>query len=287
MLKRSVFTCLFTAFVMVLAAACTPNTGQVDATVQPTVTAPTEVITTEAVATEPAATETALPPTEAAATTAPTTEAMTLDDFIDNLKSAIAARDFATLQLLMSDPFSVGYWLSEGVSYSPAEAAAFLESGLLPEGTQIIWAGDDVDLTSLLQGQPPEGFLGPDKQVVAALLGYGWGEDGGGEAIQFITQQPDGSYRWELMLYSSFGFAGLPTDVAAAVINADEATFYSGPDTTFEPVATVFGGTTYPVIGVSQDSQWWRLRCFDDNNALIPQCWVSADPAITSPTTLP
>jgi hypothetical protein len=119
------------------------------------------------------------------------------------------------------------------------------------------------------------------------LLSYGWGPDAGGEAIQFITKQPDGTFQWELMLYSGFGFTGFPTDVEAVVINADEATFYSGPGDTFEAVATVFGGMPYPVTGVSQDNAWWRLRCYDDNNVLIPQCWVSADPAITSPTTLP
>jgi hypothetical protein len=181
----------------------------------------------------------------------------------------------------------VGYWLSEGVSYAPAEAAAFLESAMLPEGAQIVWADPEMDLAPLLQGQPPATFLGPDKEVAAALLSYGWGENGDAEAIQFISRQADGSYRWELMLYSAFGFMGLPTDVEAVIVNADEATFYAGPGTEYEPVATVFGGQTYPVIGVSQDQQWWRLRCYDDVNALIPQCWVSADPAVTSPTTLP
>lgn len=191
------------------------------------------------------------------------------------------------MQTLMADPFSVGYWLSEGVSYSPAEAAQLLETSLLPDGSQVTWADPGMDLASLLQGQPPASFLGPDRQVAAALLSYGWGEDGSAEAIQFITQQPDGTFRWELMLYSGFGFTGLPTDVAAVLINADEATFYSGPGESYEPVATVFGGMTYPVIGVSLDQQWWRLTCYDDNNVLMPQCWVSADPAISSPTAAP
>jgi hypothetical protein len=220
-------------------------------------------------------------PVEATATV----PSASLDEFISGLMSAIDSRDFAALQRYMTDPFTIGYWLSEGVSSSPAEAVELFESSFLPEGAQIIWADPDTDLSWMLQGQSPGSFLGPDKEVVAALLSYGWGEDAAGEAIQLITQRPDGTYSWEFMLYSGFGFAGFPSEVTAVVINADEATFYDGPGTTFNPVATVFGGTTYPVIGASTDNQWWRLRCYDDNNALIPQCWVSADPAITSPTT--
>ena len=82
--------------------------------------------------------------------------------------------------------------------------------------------------------QPPAAIPAPGKQLGAALLSYGWGENAEAEAIHFITQQPDGSYQWELMLYSGFGFAGRPTDVEAAVITANAATFYSGPRTQFD-----------------------------------------------------
>lgn len=247
--------------------ACQPTGGETG------VTPPA----TEAATTVPATAEPTEAPTEAATDT--------LQGFIEQLQLAIAARDFTALQGLMSDPFSVGYWLSEGVSYTPEEAAAFLESTLLPEGAQIVWADPDLDLAPMLQGMSPASFLSPDKQVAAALLSAGWGEDASGEAIQFITTQPDGSYRWELLLFSSFGFGGMPTTVEAVLINADEATFYSGPGTTYEAVATVFGGLTYPVIGASMDNNWWRLRCYDDANELILSCWVSADPAVSTPTT--
>lgn len=265
-------------------AACAGGGGLPAATVQPD-EATLLPAPTDAPATEPAApTATVELPTvepTTAATTVPSTD--TLEGFIDTLQQAIAARDFVTLQALMSDPFAVGYWLSEGVSYTPAEAVAFLETTYLPPEAQIAWADSNTDLTPLLQGQPASTFLGPDKQVAAALLSYGWGEDGATEAIQFISQQPDGSYRWELMLVSGFGFMGMPTDVTSVTINAD-ATFYSGPGTEYETVGRIFGGQAYPVSGVSQDGEWWRLRCYDDTNTIIPQCWVSADPSVSSPT---
>ncbi len=231
-----------------------------------------------------------LPPAEATATAtveATTPAADSLEAFVNGIKLAVAARDFTALQSYMADPFTVGYWLSEGVASTPAEAVALFESSFLPQDAQIIWDDGETDLSQLLQGQLADSFLGPDKEVAAALLSYGWGPDAAGEAIHFITEQPDGTFRWDTMLYSGFGFAGIPTEVQAIVINADEATFYSGPGETFDPVATVVGGFSYPVIGSSQDGNWWRLRCYDDNNALIPQCWVSADPAVSSPTTMP
>lgn len=267
-----------------LVVACTPGGAQVEST--PLATTPIETLP-PAPTDEPATVTSEAPAATQEPTEAATAAPQTLEAFITAFQQAVTARDFAALETMMADPFSVGYWLSEGVSYAPDQAAQFLESNLLPEGAQIVWADPEMDLAPMLQGQPPSEFLGPDKQVAAALLSYGWGEDGTGEAIHFISQQPDGTYRWELLLFSGFGFMGLPTDVEAVVINGDEATFYGGPGETYEEVATVFGGMIYPVIGVSQDQQWWRLRCYDDANAPIPQCWVSADPAVTSPSTLP
>jgi hypothetical protein len=285
MYKRSGFTLMLALLLLSLAAACAPSGSQVDGTLQPTAAIETAVSETAVVPTE----TTVAPTQEATATAAAegtatiAAPAAALDEFISELKLAIDARDFPTLEGFMSDPFIVGYWLSEGVESTPTEAVAQFETNFLPEGAQIIWADPQTDLSQILQGQPPATFLAPGKELAAALLSYGWGPDAGAEAIQFITRQPDGTFKWEMMLYSGFGFTGLPTDVVSVLINSDEATFYSGPGATFNPVATVFGGQTYPVIGVSLDSEWWRLRCYDDNNVLIPQCWVSADPAITTP----
>jgi hypothetical protein len=269
---------IFLGLVMTSLIACTAT----DPGATPTLS-PTGAVTTVPPPT-PEATEAATAEATAEATVP---SAASLDDFVNGLKSAVAARDFTALQSYMADPFTVGYWLSEGVQSTPAEAAALFESSFLPEDAQIIWDDGETDLSQLLQGQLPDTFLPPGKELAATLLSYGWGPDAAGEAILFITEQPDGAFQWELMLYSGFGYAGIPTEVQAVVITADEATFYSGPGEAFEPVATVFGGFSYPVIGSSQDGNWWRLRCYDDNNVLIPQCWVSADPAISSPTTLP
>jgi hypothetical protein len=268
-------------------AACGPTENENVQTVESTLP-PIEVVESPSATEAPEATPDAAPTTEELPTeTPPAGDQASLDDFTASLQNAIDARDFAALQGMMADPFTVGYWLSEGASAPPSEAITQFESNFLPEGAQIVWADPDTDLTQVLQGQPAESVLPPDKEPAATLLSYGWGEGSAAEAIHYVTRQTDGTFKWEYMLYSGFGFIGLPTDVTEVVINSDEATFYDGPGDTYNPVATVFGGLPYPVTGVSQDGEWWRLTCFGDNNELIPQCWVSAEPAVTSPTTLP
>lgn len=283
---RKMMVLLAMVVALLLLIACQPNGSDVAVTPDPTLpAAPTAAATVESTASPEAAAPTTEPPTPTvAATTEPATSLAT---FIAQLQAALNARDFAAMQALMADPFSVGYWLSEGVLYTPSEAVAAFESDFLPAGATLVWADPNMELTPLLQGQPPATFLGPDKQVVATLLSYGWGQDAGGEAIQFITQLPDGTYRWDTMLYSGFGFGSMPAEIEAVVIAADEATLYSGPGPSYAPVATVFGGLSYPVIGLSDDGAWWRLECYDDSNVRIPSCWVSADPTVTAPTTLP
>jgi hypothetical protein len=138
-------------------------------------------------------------------------------------------------------------------------------------------------------------MLGPDLNVVSAIHSTGWGSDGQNEAIIFIVETPGDEWVWNGFLYNALGpfvqtedkFVTLQTDVGYVVIMANEATFYSGPGLSYEPVATVFGGFNYPVIGISEDGAWWRLTCYDDNNAPISACWVSTDPTITAPTAPP
>lgn len=282
---KTLFLMLFSLFLLV---ACQPAGGEVGVTPDVTLLpAPTAAATAEPTATTAAATTEPTATVEAATATATTAPAASLDAFVAQLQTALGTRDLAAMQALMSAPFTVGYWLSEGVQYTPDEAVAAFENDFLPAGATLVWADPAMDLAPLLQGQPPATFLGPDKQVVAALLSYGWGQDAAAEAIQFIIQQPDGSYRWDTMLYSSFGFGSLPAEIEAVVIATDEATLYSGPGTSYAPVATVAGGLPYPVLGLSDDRNWWRLECYDDNNERVPSCWVSADPAVTQPTTLP
>ena len=137
---------------LLLLAACSPSGGEVAITPEVTLpAAPTAAATETAAAPTAAASTATAAPAETIPPQTPTATAASIDDFISQFKLAVAARDFTALQGMMTDPFTVGYWLSEGVELSPAEAATQLGS-ILPEGAQIVWADPDTDLAPLLQG---------------------------------------------------------------------------------------------------------------------------------------
>jgi len=59
---------------------------------------------------------------------------------------------------------------------------------------------------------------------------------------------------------------------------------YSGPGGSYAQIGEIFGGMAATVTGVSADGQWWRVMCPDDT---VGDCWISADPNMTEPTTPP
>ena len=66
--------------------------------------------------------------------------------------------------------------------------------------------------------------------------------------------------------------AGLPVPVPLFRVYAVGST----------PVAELPPGQTLQVTGQSPNGQWWRVVCPDDQ---LGECWVSADPTRTTPTT--
>jgi hypothetical protein len=59
---------------------------------------------------------------------------------------------------------------------------------------------------------------------------------------------------------------------------------YDGPGETNTEIGVVAGGMTAAVTGVSADGLWWRVICPDGTEG---DCWISADPQLTQPTTAP
>lgn len=57
-----------------------------------------------------------------------------------------------------------------------------------------------------------------------------------------------------------------------------------GPGFGYSVMGQVAEGMTAKVTGKSTDSQWWRVICPDDT---VGNCWVSANPRLTQPTTPP
>lgn len=128
----------------------------------------------------------------------------TLEGYTTAILDAINAHDFELMSQLMETPFRIGYWQSEGQELPPNEAASKLTS-FLPDPASVVIPADQPDLDALL-GMPANDMFGQDVNVAAALYSTGWGTDGQGQAILYITQNPDGSYKWYGMVLALQGF---------------------------------------------------------------------------------
>ncbi|MFN2265058.1 MAG: hypothetical protein ACK2UM_12420 [Anaerolineales bacterium] len=127
-----------------------------------------------------------------------------------NLQDALRSRNTAALLGSLEDPFIIGYWLSEGVQYSPQD---FMD--LLPQ----LYNYNDQDYIPRLsfttdRSQFPdlpienlEGNFGPDVNVVKVIYSQGWGPDGDQEALIYLSEDPDGSFKWHGMLYGKFDYS--------------------------------------------------------------------------------
>lgn len=223
----------------------------------------------------------------------PTGEAVQdLEAFRQRLFQALADRDPAQMQALMGESFIFGYWLSEGVVTSPAEATAQLQQNFLGTETELVF-DTGKDLAQLLGGMEPSSVLGPSAPLIQAVFVSGWGLQGQDEAILFISQDEQGRLYWHSVLIAGGGFnspaapggefPAQETDVQYVMAQKD-VSIHSGPGASHPVINQVFSGQTILVTGVSPEGGWWRVICADDT---VGDCWVSADPADTQPASSP
>jgi hypothetical protein len=149
-------------------------------------------------------------------------------DTIAILSDALAAVDYNALEGLMGDPFTIGYWLSEGQALTPAEAVEQLRLNLLPAPAAASFIRDLAQFPDL-GGVDPAGMLGRDAQIVDLVFSQGWGADGLGEAILTIAERADGSRYWHGIIYGNAGFAQMaePPDTANILSGALAAADYA------------------------------------------------------------
>jgi hypothetical protein len=120
------------------------------------------------------------------------------------LKETIAARDYAQMETLMSDPFAIARWRSEGQFYAPEQAVEQLRNNYLGTDTHVNYP--ERDITVLLGETDPFALFGPEVHIVRILFASGWGLGGDDEALLYIAQASDGTYRWHGILTAAGGF---------------------------------------------------------------------------------
>ena len=149
------------------------------------------------------------------------------------LSVAFAAADYATLEGLMGDALTIGYWQSEGQVLTPAEAVEELRLNLLPDPAAVSFIRDQ-SMFPDLGGIDPAAAFGPDVQIVDLVYSQGWGVDGLGEAILTIAENADGSQYWQGIIYSFAGFTALAGPPSEQQTLSFEAAVYRNSDNGFE-----------------------------------------------------
>ena len=92
----------------------------------------------------------------------------------------------------MDQSFNFAYWQSQGFSSPADQAVESLRTGNLSATTPLV-SDPNKDLIALLDGLNPYSIMGLDPARSQALFVSGWGVDGAGEAILYVTRRLDGS----------------------------------------------------------------------------------------------
>jgi hypothetical protein len=239
-----------------------------------------------------------------APTGAPPPTGNSVDNFANQLMLAIIQRDYGALQGMMGNPFTIGYWQSEGVSYPPGIAIADLRSNYLPPGAAPAF-DTTIDLNTLLDGSDPLTIWGPEVNAVRAIYLTGLGLERRDEAILIIALNEAGAPYWHSMLAAPGGFArGEPATVAPPTATPttpppntgvyptevrlirvlQNVNVRNGPGTQFDRIGRYVAGQVVDVFGANSNATWWNVRCPD---GAVGNCWVTAERDTTQPTTQP
>ena len=127
----------------------------------------------------------------------------TVESVACNIQDALRSRNISALLGYMEDPFLIGYWLSEGVFYTPQDFLNQLPHMYNfndPDYTPRLTFTMDPSQFPELDGRPVEERFGPDINVAAVIYSEGWGFDGDDESILYLIQDSSGEYKWYSML---------------------------------------------------------------------------------------
>jgi len=154
----------------------------------------------------PTASPTPLPPTPLdTSTVLPPSSADDLDTFAQQLQQSLVAEDYATLERLMGEAFSMGYLDGASGLITVTDAVTLLRDELL-SGTDPIAFDPSIDVATIgLSELEPAGIA-----VARALFSTGWGAENVDQALIFISTADDGRFYFSGMLYARGGFPAAP-----------------------------------------------------------------------------
>ena len=123
-----------------------------------------------------------------------------------NIQDSFISRNTQPLLSYMPEEFSLGYWQSEWTTVTPEFAFDFFQRSLLPSDPRGLMFTTDRDKFPPMFGTPPDTMLGPDMNIALIIYSEGWGLDGQGAVLIFITGDETSGYRFPAMLVAGGHF---------------------------------------------------------------------------------
>ncbi len=124
-----------------------------------------------------------------------------IGEFQDQLLTAVYNENAEGIRQLMGETFTVMGYQSESMTYAPDEAVDILVNQLLGSSTRVAFKFD-TDAADVIGEDPAQYAPGLSR----AIFSTGWGENGQGEAILFVSVDDAGLPYWYGILYAINGF---------------------------------------------------------------------------------
>jgi hypothetical protein len=198
--------------------------------------------------------------------------------------------DLDTLKWMLGERFAFLTWDNDLREVSSEEALERLRREyFMDSAAPVVIFGADV--SALLGGADPLAQWGPVANPVRAMHVMGLGPDANQEAV-FVIALDSSGYRYvHGMIIPPGGY--FKTDPDADRVNPTSVEYVmaktnlrlrTGPGFEYAQEGLVYEGQIAKVTGLSKDGQWWRVACEVDSSG---NCWMSADPDLTEPTSAP
>jgi hypothetical protein len=123
-----------------------------------------------------------------------------------NVEASFVSRNTQALLGYMPAEFAYGFWQSEWMTVTPEYALQSFQNSILPPDPGKMTFTIDRDQFPPLFGMPVDGMLGPDVEIALVIYSEGWGEEGTGAALIFITGNETSGYQFPAFLIAGGHF---------------------------------------------------------------------------------
>ena len=181
------------------------------------------------------------------------------------LTQAIMSRQWDKLKSMMSNPFNLYGWQTEGQVLTPDEALEKLRTRLMASTIRITCDKPQPEsLKQLLGGSDAYTMFDPNIKVSSIYTCQGWGKEGYGQALVIIALQPDNTPYWYGVLAADYGFQPSPGAEVKSAVSAGYINLRSGPGVLYTKLGPYAKNTSVTVLGKVPGGGWVLVKTPDD-----------------------